>query len=209
MTICLGGKASDTNRGGSAKDLIKEGENNASVIVSLRNEGEDAYKHDVYGDTISIERKLSKEGSGGYTIRAHSGAVVSRKREELTEILDHVQLQVDNPMTVLTQDTARLFLGNSSTKDKYNLFMRGVQLTSLDNDYQVVEEEIGTVENTLTTKLEALEDLKRLEEEARTKVKVFEEASQIEEEISTLQKHFAWGQVKAQEAVCCHYQGSS
>ena len=203
----MGGKASDTNRGTAVKNLIKEGEHNASIIVKLRNEGEDAYKPEIYGDTISIERKWSKEGAGSYTIKSETGTVVSRKREELTEILDHVQLQVDNPMTVLTQDTARQFLGNSSTKEKYRLFMKGVQLTQLDNDYQEVEEQIVSTENTLTTKMDALQDLKRREEEARTKVRVFEAASRIEEEISTLQKHYAWGQVKAQEAVCCILSG--
>lgn len=33
--------------------------------------------------------------------------------------MDHFNIQVDNPLTVLTQDQARGFLSNSTPKDKY------------------------------------------------------------------------------------------
>lgn len=40
-----------------------------SVQVALRNEGPDAFQPETFGDTIIIERKLSKEGqSSGYRI---------------------------------------------------------------------------------------------------------------------------------------------
>jgi chromosome segregation ATPase len=112
-----------------------------------------------------------------------------------------MQLQVDNPMTILTQDTARQFLGNSSAGDKYKLFMRGVQLSQLDTDYTMVEGQISALEATLETKKEALTALKALEDEWRTKVKIFERSAEIEDKVRTLQNHYAWSQVKEQEKV--------
>jgi len=38
--------------------------------VTLRNEGSDAYKKEIYGKRITIERKFNREGgSGGYVIK--------------------------------------------------------------------------------------------------------------------------------------------
>ncbi len=39
-----------------------------SVQVALRNSGVDAFKPDIFGTVIIIERKLSREGNSGYRI---------------------------------------------------------------------------------------------------------------------------------------------
>ena len=169
--------------------------------MKILNGGNNAYKPELYGDVIAIERRFSKDGSSGYKLKSANGNTVSTKREELQEILDHLQLQVDNPMTVLTQDTARSFLGNSSVGEKYKLFMRGVQLSQLDTDYTMVEEQISTLEATLEAKRESLQHLKTLEAEWRGKVNIFERAAGMEEKIKGLQNHYAWSQVKEQEKV--------
>ena len=75
----------------------------AEVSVTLKNQGEDAYKHDVYGDSIVITRHFTKEGNSSYKIKSKDGKVVSTKREELSAICDHMNIQVDNPMNILTQ----------------------------------------------------------------------------------------------------------
>jgi chromosome segregation ATPase len=165
------------------------------------NGGDEGYKSELFGDVIIIERRFSKDGSSGYKIKAKNGSVVSTKREELQEILDHFNLQVDNPMTVLTQDTARQFLGNSSSHDKYKLFMRGVQLSQLDTDYTMVEGQISSLQTTLESKTDALNDLKEKEREWRMKVRIFERSAELEETIKNLQNQFAWSQVKDQEIV--------
>jgi chromosome segregation ATPase len=104
-------------------------------------------------------------------------------------------------MTILTQDTARQFLGNSSAADKYKLFMRGVQLSQLDTDYTMVEGQISALQATLDTRQEALADLKQKEVEWRNRVQIFEQSAEIEEEVRTLQNQYAWSQVKEQEKV--------
>ena len=45
----------------------------SSVMVRLKNEGSDTYEHDVYGDSIMVERRIKLDGSGGYTIKSCSG----------------------------------------------------------------------------------------------------------------------------------------
>jgi structural maintenance of chromosomes protein 6 len=121
ITVALGGKSSSTGRGSGLKSLIREGQkylllltkcvmNNsylccsiAEVSIKLKNTGDEAYKHDIYGDSIIITRRFSKDGSSSYKIKSKDGKVISTKREELSAICDHMNIQVDNPMNVLTQ----------------------------------------------------------------------------------------------------------
>ena len=61
ISLCLGAKAASTNRGGSLKKFIKEGEETATIQVKIKNHGEGAYRADVYGDSITVERHF-REG---------------------------------------------------------------------------------------------------------------------------------------------------
>lgn len=51
----------------------------------------------------------------------HRGKIVSTKRDDLNKILDHMNIQVDNPMNVLTQDNARSFIASTDEKVKYQV----------------------------------------------------------------------------------------
>ena len=75
----------------------------AEVSVILKNQGEDAYRHKEYGDSIIVTRRFTKEGSSSYKIKSKDGKVISTKRDELSAICDHMNIQVDNPMNILTQ----------------------------------------------------------------------------------------------------------
>jgi chromosome segregation ATPase len=90
--------------------------------LKLRNRGEDAFRHEIYGDLIVIERRISRDGNNGYKLKTQDEKIVSTKREELNAILDHMAIQVDNPLNVLSQDTARQFLHSSSPEDKYKVY---------------------------------------------------------------------------------------
>ena len=77
------------------------------MTVTIKNQGEDAYRHGLYGDSIVITRRFTREGGSSYKIKSKSGKIISNKREELAAICDHMNIQVDNPMNILTQDSAR------------------------------------------------------------------------------------------------------
>ena len=47
--------------------------------------------------------------------------VISTKKEELTTICESLQIQVENPLNILTQDTAKMFLSNSTPVQKYDV----------------------------------------------------------------------------------------
>ena len=122
ITVALGGKATATGRGSGLRAFIREGQpyvpfsldilclvtslielSAAEVTIQLKNHGDEAYKYDLYGDSIVITRRFTKEGASSYKIKSRDGKIVSTKREELSAICDHMNIQVDNPMNVLTQ----------------------------------------------------------------------------------------------------------
>jgi hypothetical protein len=75
----------------------------SEVTIHIKNQGEEAFKPDIYGDRIIITRRFTKEGSSSYKIKSADGKLVSTKRDELSGICDHMNIQVDNPMNILTQ----------------------------------------------------------------------------------------------------------
>jgi chromosome segregation ATPase len=94
----------------------------AEIVVRLKNQGEDAYRPDLYGKTICIERRILRDGTSTYRLRnGETNAVISTKREELMAICDHMGIQLDNPMNVLSQETAKAFLSSSKPEDKYEV----------------------------------------------------------------------------------------
>ena len=50
-----------------------------------------------------------------------AGKPVTSKREELGHILEQFNIQVDNPIAVLNQDTSRNFLHSTNPKHKYQV----------------------------------------------------------------------------------------
>lgn len=75
----------------------------AEVSVTLKNEGDEAYRPELFGSSITITRRFTKQGSSSFKIRNHKGATVGTKRADLDAIIDCVGIQVDNPLNILTQ----------------------------------------------------------------------------------------------------------
>ncbi|KAJ1554177.1 Structural maintenance of chromosomes protein 6, partial [Cladochytrium tenue] len=142
------------------------------VQVTIRNRGPDAFKPGVYGDKIVVERRIVKDGSASYKIKAADGALVSTKKEELTAILDHMSIAIDNPMSILTQDTSRMFLANSTPKDKYNFFMKGTLLSQLIKELDQLSLSVDKVETILNSKTEEIERSENLENKIVTAKKM-------------------------------------
>ncbi|KAI0061628.1 P-loop containing nucleoside triphosphate hydrolase protein [Artomyces pyxidatus] len=199
ITVALGGKATSTGRGNGLKAFIREGQSASEVSIQLKNQGEEAYKHDIYGDSIIITRTFTNQGSSSYKIKSRDGKLISTKREELSAICDHMNIQVDNPMNVLTQDAARQFLSASHPSDKYKFFLRGTQLSQLSEEYETCLENISQTTKVLMRKREAIPDLQAQFKEASAR---FQEASKAREQrhkADELKKELAWAHVGTKE----------
>ncbi|CEI95165.1 hypothetical protein RMCBS344292_09361 [Rhizopus microsporus] len=199
LTIALGANASTTNRAKTVSSLIKEGTNAAIITIHITNRGEHAYKPDIFPDYIIVERRLNRDGASPYKIKNSSGRVISTKKEDLVAILDHMNIMVNNPLVILTQDMARKFLSDSSSEDKYRLFMHGTQLTQLRNDFDSVRESLETAMKTIERKKQALPALLERANEAARRQQDIQEAKEIDSKIDALNNELVWSQIIAKE----------
>ncbi|KAI7904464.1 uncharacterized protein BX663DRAFT_505119 [Cokeromyces recurvatus] len=206
ITIALGANASATNRGKSLGDFIREGANAANITIHLTNRGPTPYKPELYPNIIVVERRINKEGPSGYKLKNASGHIISTKKEDLIAILDHMNILVNNPLTMLTQDMARKFLSDSTPEDKYKLFMLGTQLAQLQRDFEAVRESLETARETLDRKKQSLPALQAKANEAQKEYEDIQEAKQIDEKIDVLNNELVWSQIIQKEKECEKYK---
>jgi len=206
LTMCLGGKATATNRATSMKSLIKEGQESATLAVKIKNRGDGAYKPDLYGTSIVVERHFSKSGASGFKIKNAEEKIISTKKGDLDDILDYFAFQLDNPINVLTQDMARQFLSNSTPEDKYKFFIKGTQLETLDADYKLMEEHLDGMEAKLRSRRADIGDLKQKAEQAEKRKRRLDASQGIQSNIQKTRWMHAWAQVEEQERILENFE---
>lgn len=201
LIVGLGGKANTASRGTSVKSLVETGKRAAEVTIKLQNKGPEAFKHDEYGDSISITRRLTADGSSHYKIKSCNGAVISSKREELTRIIDHFNIQIDNPVMILNQETSRNFLQSKSARDKYNFFMKATQLEKLKSMYTKIDEERAATDRDLSLKEKLLPELEREVKRLEKLWRAFENLEDQRVKLQRLKAEVLWAKVKEKEDV--------
>lgn len=145
ISVGLGAKATDTNRGSSIKDLIKNDKQTAKTLIVLKNEGRYAYCPEIYGKKIRIKRKFQREGGNQYSIESADGKVISNKKSVIDEILAKFDITVDNPIAFLSQDKAREFLHSTSDTKKFEYFMTGTNITGIKKHVETSKNYIDVI----------------------------------------------------------------
>lgn len=199
LIVGLGGKATATNRGSSLKMFVKTGATSADISITLRNQGRDAFKPEVYGDSIIVNQHINLDGNRSYRLKSKSGTVVSSKKEELLGILDHFNIQVDNPVSVLTQEMSKHFLQSKNEGDKYKFFMKATQLEQMKEDYSYI---MKTKENTslqIEQGEERLQELKLLYKEKKERYRSIGFVNEMRNHLEELKHKMAWAVVGEME----------
>lgn len=171
ISVALGAKATDTDRGNSLKNLIMHGKNVARAIVTIKNKGHEAYKREEFGDKIIIERVLKMEGTHSVFIKNSRNKTISTKKKTIDAILEHFGITIANPMTILTQTEAKTFLAHSTDRDKYNSFMSGTRLKESFDNIKKLELNKNEIKQFLDTKKNVYEEHKQKFDDCR---KVYE-----------------------------------
>ena len=91
------------NLGSRASKVIKFGCDFAIIRIEIYNEGDDAYRSDVYGDIICVEKRVTLKGQAIKLI-SEQGKTISTSVSELNAITDQVNsirqlLSVVDPIT--------------------------------------------------------------------------------------------------------------
>ncbi|NXB48324.1 SMC6 protein, partial [Leucopsar rothschildi] len=199
LIVGLGGKATATNRGSSLKMFIQKGETSADISITLRNQGRDAFKPELYGTSITVNQRINQDGSRTCKLKSKSGTVISSKKEELIGILDHFNIQVDNPVSVLTQEMSKQFLQTKNEGDKYKFFMKATQLEQMKEDYSFIGKTKKNTRVQIEQGEERLEELKQLYLEKKEIFKSISFVNDLKNRLKDLKHQMAWAVVSEME----------
>ncbi|XP_028763048.1 structural maintenance of chromosomes protein 6B, partial [Neltuma alba] len=179
---------------GSNNSLLLPLASNALIHVEIKNEGEDAFKPQIYGDVITLERRISESTSSIVLKDCRGKKVVSRKAE-LQEMVEHFNIDVENPCVVMSQDKSREFLHSGNDKDKFKFFYKATLLQQVDDLLESVSKGLehsfgllGGLEATISPVEKELNEL-------RVKITNMEQVEQISLQIQQLKKKLAWSWV--------------
>ncbi|XP_047117570.1 structural maintenance of chromosomes protein 6 [Schistocerca piceifrons] len=193
VILALGGNASATNRASSVKDFVRKGATTASVEITINNKGVRAYKPEEYGNMIIICRTLSAvSGQSTYRIRSARGEVKSSKKEELDRIVSHLNIQVNNPISVLNQDTARTFLSNSDPAEKYKLFKKATQLQAIEDTYQNTIKSLEEAKRIYQQKRKAADALKAEIKDLKKRCDYYNSMANHDKKMRLLENELMW-----------------
>ena len=125
IQVCLGAKSGKTHRAKKNSDFIRHGHDGSCTIrVTLRNQGTDAYRPEVFGKSVTVQRTIQQNGATTYKLLTARGKAMEKKdavktaRKELQDMLDKFNLDVNNPVTVLDQENAKHFLHGKTKRSK-------------------------------------------------------------------------------------------
>lgn len=199
LTVCLGAKAGFTNRGKKITNFIRGDASSASVSVTLRNRGAEAYKPDLYGKTITIIRTIARSGSSGYKVKSDSGKTIATTRREVLMVMEQFNIQIENPCVILMQDTSRAFLNASKPAEKYKFFLSATQLQQISDDYRTVDVKLNGMKQTLENKQDVLPDLKKRVQELEHQFREVAKLRDLESQVRKMKGHLIWAQLQGRE----------
>eukprot|EP00033_Pygsuia_biforma_P001930 GCRY01002152.1.p1 GENE.GCRY01002152.1~~GCRY01002152.1.p1 ORF type:complete len:1072 (+),score=363.11 GCRY01002152.1:220-3435(+) len=199
LQVALGASATKTMRGTSLGDLVKMGQNSATVTVHLRNRGSDAYKHSEYGNTIQVSRYITNKGVSTFSIKNDRGYKISSKASELRNIIDHFHIEIDNPCAILLQDISRNYLHNTNPKVKYEFFLDATGLKSHWEHLDHVATETEKIDKILDSIAKRVVELSRARQEAHRRYQMIGRVTELKRERDGLERSLAWYPVKEAE----------
>lgn len=223
LQIGLLGKVGSTERGSKLDDVIKHDRNDCIIAIKILNrkppqvndayvEPDLTYKHDIYGDVITIERRLVRGSGGSYAVKGRSSNKTVKlqqgvtPRQEILNIIDHFGFMVDNPVAILTQTKSKEFLAKGKPSDHFRLFRQATLLGPLQFELKRTRE-VTNQTAAIYAKVQA--NVPEVEEELRKKEMMHREAQEmkhIDARILTTETACAWTTVQEEELTLKRYE---
>ncbi|KAJ6634725.1 Structural maintenance of chromosomes protein 6 [Pseudolycoriella hygida] len=201
LIVGLGSKGSATNRCTNLAQLIKHGERSASVIIYIENGCDQSYEREVYGPEIIVQRTFTVDGSSSYRIKKSTGQVVSTSRKDLMKILLFLNIQVDNPVCVLTQDASREFLKESDPKKRFKFFLKATQIDTVIEKLNDCSIHYLSSKKQLEYMKTVATSLKEEVEKLQSKFSSLQSVKVLKKNLVTYKTELAWLKVENEESL--------
>ncbi|KQJ86931.1 hypothetical protein BRADI_4g08527v3 [Brachypodium distachyon] len=194
LCIAFGCRAKSTQRAATLKDFIKTGCSYAAIVVDINNQGEDAFKPEVYGNLIILERRIT-DSSSSTILKDQHGRKVAHRKDDLTEIIEHFNIDVENPCVIMSQDKSREFLHSGNDKDKFKFFFKATLLQQVNELLETIKDQLNNADSIVEELEKSIKPVMRELDELRQKIKNMEHIEEISHDIDNLKKKLAWSWV--------------
>lgn len=194
LCVAFGCRARGTQRASSLKDFIKTGCSYASVIVEIKNQGDDAFKPEAYGDLIIIERRIT-ETANAMVLKDRQGRKIAQRRDELRELVEHFNIDVENPCVIMTQDKSREFLHSGNDKDKFKFFFKATLLQQVNELLQSIRSQLEAAHAIVNELESSIRPITKELDDLREKIKNMEHVEEISQGLQDLKRKLAWAWV--------------
>uniref|UniRef100_A0A803NTP0 RecF/RecN/SMC N-terminal domain-containing protein n=1 Tax=Cannabis sativa TaxID=3483 RepID=A0A803NTP0_CANSA len=194
LCIAFGCRAKGTQRASTLKDFIKTGCSSTVVIVEINNEGDDAFKPETYGSTITIERRIS-ESASTTVLKDCRGKKVTSKKDELLELVDYFNIDVENPCVIMSQDKSREFLHSGNDKDKFKFYFKATLLQRVHDLLEMIDQHLKSANGTVCELEDAVKPIEKELNELQEKINNMKHVERASLELRELKKKLAWSWV--------------
>ncbi|CAH3197900.1 unnamed protein product, partial [Porites evermanni] len=123
------------------------------------------------------------------------GKVISASRTEVDHIVDHFNIQVDNPVSLLNQDTSRHLLNSNDASDLYKFFMKATSLEQISSDYWSVMENKDIGLALLQKKEQNILDVRAELRRREARFIAVKQIKDVKEQIQELKGERVWAEV--------------
>ncbi|KAK1326454.1 hypothetical protein QJS10_CPA01g02770 [Acorus calamus] len=194
LCVAFGCRAKGTQRASTLKDFIKTGCSYANIAVELKNGGPDAFKPEKYGDLIIIERRIT-QSTGSTVLKNSRGIKIAHRKDELQELIEHFNIDVENPCVIMSQDKSREFLHSGNDKEKFKFFFKATLLQQVSELLQNIRSQLDAA-NAMVVELEStIRPVQKELNELLMKIKSMEHVEEMTQQVQKLKKKLAWAWV--------------
>eukprot|EP01083_Nonionella_stella_P068524 182039_1 len=206
LCVALGIRARGTNRVKNLRQMIRDGKDVAILTVEIHNRGPDALPN--CGDVVIIERRLHRNGRPGYfKVKNEYGTFQKVTSRRIMEIMDHFNIQIDNPCVVLNQDMARDFLQSSDPRKLYELFLRSAMLRDMRETLDECEDQTDEMRRLIEPRKNELPLLEAKMDEAKTELNEAEDIRQLGTRMREVQVAMLWAVLREGESAVANLEG--
>ncbi|KAI3918712.1 hypothetical protein MKX01_042032 [Papaver californicum] len=195
LCVAFGSTAKGTQRAATLKDFIKTGCSYALVCVEIKNQGEEAFKPEIYGDVIIVERRVTESSGSTIALKNHQGKKVASRRADVMEIVEHFNIDVENPCVIMSQDKSREFLHSGNDKDKFKFFFKATLLQQVNDLLHSINDQLDAANAQVEEYESSIRPITKELNELKAKIKSMEHVEEISHQMLQLTKKLAWAHV--------------
>ncbi|GBE62126.1 -Structural maintenance of chromosomes 6 [Babesia ovata] len=179
MALCFGGYGHSAGRDTALLHYIKDyhlrdGPSFARVEITLSNHGDNAYKPELYGDTVVLARVIHKNHSafymGGSLVKK---AVVNKK--EVDRYLRHIKMSIGNPTTYMDQESSKSFFFHSNPSSFYRYYSAAAGLVEMEQNLSTEKRHLEECKEELKVRKRVLHPDREKLRDLSKQISLFEE----------------------------------